>query len=420
MPYGRSSYVYQQRPSILNYILSGLGQAAESLAAAYAQKKLREGQLTTNVLEGVLSGQTDPALFATGMAQDILRSKGIANQPQIKTLTAQALEKFQTPEKTMTSPSGAMVNIPAAQPSAIPLDLYQKYQAEREAALRRQKFYQEELPEYTAKEATRLRLTNEINKEFEETPEEVIQHVYGIIQEAKNKKIPLENLTYKGVDVFTAVEKAKQATDQNVKALAGQGKYYKGYSDAQDYRTNAVKVLTGLKSGTMTTDQASGELRAIDPHWDVLEKALKLFGIEGRAKRSPEDLKAVLREMNRSIAARNKENKLYAREGLIKPSEVEEIEPISEDILSDLEPTESTPNPRGQLQIAARAESGKAARAEEQAVKQPSPAEIEAEAKKLIQVSMINPETRQTYTWAEARQVARKYLLWKQQKGQGR
>ena len=419
MPY-RSSYVYQQPPSILHYVLSGLGQAAESLANAYVQKKLREGQLTTNVLESVLSGQTDPALFATGMAQDIMRSKGISERPEIKSLTAQALEKFQTPEKTMTSPSGAMVNIPAAQPSAIPLDLYQQYQQEREAALRRQKFYQEELPEYTAKEATRLRLTNEINKEFEETPEEVIQHVYGVIEAAKKQGVPIENLTYKGVDVYSAVEKAKAATDQNVKALAGQGKYYNGITSAQDYRTNAIKILTGLKTGAMTTDQATGELKNIDIVTDALLKALNL---QNKAKRTPEDLNAVLREMNKSIMARNKENRLYAREGLIKPSEIEDIEPISEDILGDIEAPTSTPNPRGQLAVRARAESGATAKAEKEKGVEPSPAEVEMEAQKILSDprKFIDPETGQLFTMGRARQIARKYLFWKQaRKGHAR
>jgi hypothetical protein len=413
----RGRYVYQQPPTILQYILGALGQAGESLAGAYAQKKLREAALTTNLQEQVLSGQVDPAIFATGMAQDIMRSKGISERPEIKGLTAQALEKFQTPEKIMTSPSGAMVNIPAAQPSAIPLELYQQYQQEREAALRRQKFYQEELPEYGEKEALRLRLTNEINKQFEETPEEVIQHVYGVIEEAKKRKVPIENLTYKGVDVYTAVEKAKAATDQNVKALAGQGKYYKGVTDAQDYRTTAFKILTGLKSGAMTTDQATGELKNIDPRWEVIGK---LLGLEGKAKRTPEDLEAIRREMNKSIMARNKENRLYAREGLIKPSEIEEIEPISEDILGEIEAPTSTPNPRGQLAVRARAESGAAAKAEKEKGREPSPVEVEATAKMILGRNGIDPKTGQLLTMSEARRLARQYLLSKGHGIQGR
>jgi hypothetical protein len=400
--------VIQARTSPWAYLLTGLGQGISDSISSFVEDRKKRKELTESIASKVLSGQIDPGIFATETAQDLMGSMGVSNQPQIKNLTAQALEKFQTPEKIMTSPSGAMVNIPAAQPSAIPLELYQQYQQEREAALRRQKFYQEELPEYGEKEALRLRLTNEINKQFEETPEEVIQHVYGVIEAAKKQGVPIENLTYKGVDVYTAVEKAKAATDQNVKALAGQGKYYNGITSAQDYRTNAIKILTGLKTGAMTTDQATGQLKNIDSRWEVIGK---LLGLEGKAKMTPKDLEAIRREMNKSIIARNKENRLYAREGLIKPSEIEEIEPISEDILGEIEAPKLTSNPRGQLAVRARAEIGAAAKAEKEKGREPSPVEVEATAKMILGRNGIDPKTGQLLTMAEARRLARQYLL---------
>jgi len=419
MPYRRSGYVYQQPPSILHYVLSGLGQAAESLAQAYVQKKLREGQLTTNVLEGVLSGQTDPAVFATGMAQDIMRSRGISEQPQIKNLTAQALEKFQTPEKTMTSPSGAMVNIPGAQPSAIPLDLYQKYQAEREAALRRQKFYQEELPEAEAKEAMQLRVRHEYELKYKETPEETIQHVAAIRDAARKQGVNLENYNYNGVDLYTAYEEASDAlkitTDKNAKVVEAQGKYNRALTDLQEKKARAVETITGYKTGKVP-DSNLAEVMGI---MGVSSEKIDSFMNKPREKRTPNDMKWVLFEVNKALKYGDAEIKGYGRQALMKPSEIEEIGPISEDILGDIEAPTSTPNPRGQLKISGRAESGAAAKAEEAKGREPSPAEVEMEAQKILSDprKFIDPETGQLFTMGRARQIARKFLLWKQRKG---
>lgn len=373
-------------------------------------------QLVSQLLQGVLEGKIPAQMFATPEMQDLLQFTGVSGAAPLQRLMGEqeGIAAARPPQQMATAPQmvgdqalpGAGFQLPQSQ--FLTMQDVAAQEAEKARQMEMAKFYNTELPQALIKEEATTRTRKNIEKEYEKTPAEkameaadayaAIDEYNQVAQSEGRPTIPLEDLNINGVDFYTAVEKKKDTQTQWETAQAAIQKYNNALEQGVNYRTEAVRFISGLK------DEGGGGLSPI-----LLETA-KGMGIDlavvERAERMPakQRISLLTREYNRAIQTKNKELRTLAIGARMRPDDIEEIDEIDPQLF-DI-PEEPKPTPGADTRDGVVGKSAK---------REPTPEEINAEALRLKaaydQISQENPALiRRPFTIADAIKEARRRL----------
>jgi hypothetical protein len=383
MSYYRGAQIIRPPLSSLHYLLGGIGQGfAEGMGQA-TLKTQREEEERKNMI-------------ATPEMQNLLQHYGVSESGPIQQLMGtQERAAESRPPKQMTSPSGAAFQLP--QSKYMSMEEVANQQAEKARQVEMGQFYGTELPQALIKKEEELKLTRKYEKP-EKTPGQKVQEAIEGFRVLQESGAPVENLTINGVDFYTATEKAKDLMTQQQKQQASIGDYNKSLSTAMDYRADAVKFLSGLKSGeqSMLSPAVSDFLKSAGGNVAVLD----------RAERMPAEKRIPLltKEFNRVIQTKNKEIRQLAIGAKMSGANIEQIDEIDSAIFD----IEEEPEETNAAKTRATTLGGKPQ-------KEPTPEEIDDYARQLMatytQSAQANPGiVMKPLSMDEARKIAKKQL----------
>jgi hypothetical protein len=235
-------------PSPLHYLLSGLSQGV--MTGMENRKKQEEGRKNAmaQILEGVMSGSVDPRMLATSTGQDFLKSQGLTGEEPI----ARLLEEGRR-QANLLGP-GDM-----GPPKPYGIDDYQA-QLSQEAAARKEAEIQEARRRLNMEERIKQKHKPEKPEKKDLTPEEKVEEIYRIQEEAKRRNMPLDDINIGGVNVRTQGEIEKdyfaKMEKQQTEAKGYEAMYNANREDVLEFKTGATKTLTSYLSAK-TVDSIS-------------------------------------------------------------------------------------------------------------------------------------------------------------------
>ena len=401
MPIG--AHIIQRNPSPLESLLNGLGVGLSRGSENAMQMALRRTENRRNmvgrILEGVAEGSIEPTLFATPEMQQMVSYYELDKEPQIAQLITQGKQMAGSrPPTAVQLPSlnpagGSVVNVPQSEIMS-PQEVLREKEKKILAAENR-KFQAVDLPQHAAKTEATQRITKRVEKEFEEQPEESVDKLNRMAARAKELGINLEDLSFKGMNLRTAIEQQEKNRQYYKEDVGNEVNYAESYRAANDYRTRAVRTISQIKYG------GSGTLMSM-----IAGGILGNLGLEESAvtasRKAPDNDKRVAilaAEINRTIDAYNKELKAKGRAARMPPDAIQMVEKIDLKAL-DLEenpPSTSSSETRSVVQTPV----GK---------RKASALAIETMAQSFMGMGAFNSITKKPMTLEEARDIARKEL----------
>lgn len=309
------------------YLLGGLGGGfAEGMERGLLKQRREEEEkknMVLQLLQGVAEGKVPPQMFATPEMQDFLEYSGVSGEAPIKRLLGSAQAQAEArPPKQMTSPTGAAFQLPQSKYRSMEEVGQQEAEKARQAEMAQ--FYGAELPKHIERE----RATKEVAKAYEKTPSQKVQEAIEFFQTAEASGMPVESMTFNGIDYQTAIERKKLYMSQAEKQQVNIEQYRAKLSTHADYRAQAVKFLSGIKSGEQPMAQPGFNLAVFE-----------------RAERMPAEarIKLLTAETNRTIREHNKELRQLAIGAKVPGAEIEQIEEIDPAIFEVEEEPGETP-----------------------------------------------------------------------------
>lgn len=299
MAYGVT--VIQRPPSPWHALLGGLGTGVGQGVEDYFNKKKKQNEFSTQLMQGVLTGQIDPRLLSTKEGQEWLKKMGVYDDPGVNQIL-----------RTATKMTGPLTDR---------MDLHDYYEiksreAEKEKAHESLQKIQEELAVFTEKERIKRELAN-IAKLSPDDAGNLIDQ-FNALAQARGMSIEDVSINPEGkvsFNIRTPLEFADIQYDrqmkeqQRIKSESEKllNKYYQKKDKAMNFVMNITDKVSKIVHNPLSED-VSGVMQGIYAFLDKdipsgLESTIKKSNPEVRAKLLLQIAQKAINEHNRELVS---------------------------------------------------------------------------------------------------------------------